>query len=419
MILLKNIYNWILPVYRKMLTDYSHRIEVYYGGAGSGKSYFAVQKIIFKALLSRRKVLVVRKVGATLKNSIWALFIELLNNYMPAVIKNVNNSILSLTLVNGSEFIFTGLDDSEKIKSIQGITDIVIEEATEITLDDFTQLNFRLRSPEPNNQIYLMFNPVSKVNWVYQYFFKQEPPKGTYIQKTTYKDNPKLPQAFIDTLEETKTRNPAYYRIYTLGEFTTLDKLVFPTITKRLISEKEYTNDSGVKTALFWCGMDFGYTNDPTAINWGYYKPQSNTLLITGEYSKVGMTNDKVAEVLQSLGLSKERVIADSAEPKSIDEIKRFGIRRIKGAVKGPDSVKNGIDRLQRCDIIIDERCVHTIEEFENYTWKKDKKTGEYINDPVDMYNHHVDAIRYGTQDVMKKHRTEDEIIEMEKMKTC
>lgn len=414
MIQINNVNKWVLPVYHEQMLNYQTRVNVFYGGAGSGKSYFVAQKMIIKALQSRRKVLVVRKVGRTLKNSIWALFIELLTNYMPQVIKDANKSDLTLSLINGSQFIFTGLDDAEKIKSIQGITDIVIEEATEITQDDYTQLNLRLRSPLPNNQIHMMFNPVSKANWVYRYFFESTQNNCVIVQ-TTYKDNPYLPDEYIKTLEDMKNRNPAYYKIYAQGEFATLDKLVFPTFDVRIISEQEYTNSEGLHTALFWAGMDFGYTNDPTAINWGYYQPDTKKLLIIGEYTKTGLTNDKVAEIITNLGLSKERIVADSAEPKSIDEIKRMGVRRITGAVKGKDSVKNGLDRLQRCDIIIDERCVDTIEEFQNYTWQKDRKTGEYINEPIDTYNHHIDAIRYGTQNVMRKNRTAEEIAEMER----
>lgn len=400
MITINNVEKWILPVYRHDIFDYSNRINVFYGGAGSGKSYYVAQKMILKALQSKRRVLVIRKVDRTIKHSIWALFKELLYEYMPQVIKNINKTDKEITLINESEIVFKGLDDPEKVKSIQGFTDIIIEEATEITLDDFDQLDLRLRSLKPNNQIYLMFNPVSKANWVYKYFFIEKP-NNCMILHSRYTDNPYLPDDYVQSLNDMKERNPAYYKIYALGEFATLDKLVFPHITVRLISEEE-------KNGFFWAGMDFGYTNDPTAISWGYYKPKTKTLLITGEYEKTGMTNDKVAEVLKSLGLSKERVVADSAEQKSIAEIKKMGIKRIKSAEKGPGSVLNGIDKLQRCDIIIDERCIKTIEEFENYTWVKDKKTGEYINEPVDLFNHHIDAIRYGIQTVINKKDNDD-----------
>ena len=389
----------ILPCYLPYMRDYKTRVNVFYGGAGSGKSYFVMQKIILKALDSQRKVLIVRKVGATLKESVWSLTLELIHTggLTPAV-KQINKSDLTIEFLNGSVLLFKGLDDSEKIKSINGITDIVIEEATEITLDDFTQLNLRLRSKKPNNQIHLMFNPVSKANWVYKYFFETKPDNCVIVQ-TTYRDNPHLPKEYVDSLHALENKNPAYYKIYVRGEFATLDKLVFPVIQKRIIREDELTD------AWFWAGMDFGYTNDPTAITWGYYNPVQNDLYITGEYDKIGMTNDVIAETLVSLGLSKEKIVADSAEPKSITELRNLGIKRIIASVKGADSVKNGIDRMQRCNIIIDERCTKTIEEFENYTWQKDKKTGEYINQPVDNYNHHIDSIRYGIQTVINKKR--------------
>lgn len=392
----------ILNVYKKYAQDYQTRITVLYGGAGSGKSYFGVQKTIIKALRYKRKILIVRKVGATLKSSIWDEFINQLIE-IPSAIKSINKSDLTIELANGSILMFKGLDDSEKIKSIQGITDIVIEEATEITLDDFTQLNLRLRSNEPYNQILLMFNPVSKTNWVYKYFFEKGCPDDCVICHSTYKDNIHLPTEYIKSLVELEERNPAYFRIYVLGEFATLDKLVFPMVEKRLIGEDEY------KDGFFWCGMDFGYTNDPTAITWGWYKPTEKILYITGEYDEKGMTNDKIAEVIIKLGLQKEIIVADSAEPKSITELRHLGIKRIRESVKGKDSVMNGIDRLQRCKIIVDTRCPHTVEEFENYTWQKDRKTGEYINQPIDAFNHHIDSIRYGIQTVInKKHNASD-----------
>jgi phage terminase large subunit len=381
------------------MRDYETRVNAFYGGAGSGKSYFVMQKIVLKALDSQRKVLIVRKVGATLKESVWSLTLELIHTGgLAPTVKQINKSDLTIEFLNGSVLLFKGLDDSEKIKSINGITDIVIEEATEITLDDFTQLNLRLRSKKPNNQIHLMFNPVSKANWVYKYFFETKADNCVIVQ-TTYRDNPHLPKEYVNSLHALENKNPAYYKIYVRGEFATLDKLVFPVIHKRIISEDELTD------AWFWVGMDFGYTNDPTAITWGYYNPVQNDLYITGEYDKIGMTNDVIAETLVSLGLGKEKIVADSAEPKSITELRNLGIKRIIASVKGADSVKNGIDRMQRCNIIIDERCTKTIEEFENYTWQKDKKTGEYINQPVDSYNHHIDSIRYGIQTVINKKR--------------
>lgn len=393
---IRGLDKWILPVYWPYVKDYTTRFNVYYGGAGSGKSHFVAQKLILKILQSKRKLLVIRKVGNTLKDSVWAMFLKLLYQ-MPQVIKSVNKSEYTIELINGSIILFKGLDDPEKVKSIEGITDIVIEEATELTEDDFDQLNLRLRAKCGMLQIHLMFNPVSKVNWVYKRFFENGTPEDTVIIHTTYKDNPHLPKEYTDSLLRLERRNPAYYKIYVLGAFATLDKLVFPVKTVRLISEDE------VKDLPFWIGMDFGYTNDPTAITWGYCDRINSKLYITGEYDKKGMTNDVIAKTITDLGFAKERIVADSAEPKSIAELRQLGISRITAAVKGADSVKNGIDRLQRFDIIIDERCTNTVEEFDNYTWVKDRKSGEYINQPIDSFNHHIDSIRYGVQTVMRK----------------
>ena len=393
---IKGLSKWILPIYWPYVRDYTTRFNVYYGGAGSGKSHFVAQKVLLKCLQYKRKLLVIRKVGNTVKDSVWAMFLKLLYQ-MPQVISRINKSEYTIELINGSVILFKGFDDPEKIKSIEGITDIVVEEASELTEDDFDQLNLRLRASVGMLQIHLMFNPVSKANWVYKRFFENGTPEDTIIVHTTYKDNPYLPQEYIDSLLRLERTNPAYFKIYVLGAFATLDKLVFPTKTVRLISDEE------VKDLSFWIGMDFGYTNDPTAITWGYVDQAKKILYITGEYNKRGMTNDVIAKTITDLGFAKERIVADAAEPKSIAELKKLGVSRIVGAVKGPDSVKNGIDRLQRYDIVIDERCTNTIEEFDNYTWVKDKKTGEYINQPVDSFNHHIDSIRYGTQNVMKK----------------
>ena len=384
--------SWVYEI----VDDYSHRLEVYYGGAGSGKSYGACQKVLLKALNRRRKVLVIRKVGATLKHSIFQLFLDLLaaSGILPA--SRVNRSDFQISLPNGSQLIFKGLDDPEKIKSITGITDIVIEEATELTEEDFLQLNLRLRPLEPEPQIYLMFNPVSKANWVYGYFCIH-PPADALIKQTTYKDNRFLTDDYRVELEELQRRNPAYYRIYALGEFATLDKLVYPVWGKRLVTAEE------IQGLPLFAGLDFGYANDPSAIVWGRYDRENRRIYVTGEYAKTGMMNDGVAAAIRSLGLAKERVIADAAEPKSIAELRQlYGLSRVAPADKGPDSVMSGIQFIIQHELIIDERCTKTVEELENYTWEKDRRTGEYINKPVDAYNHLLDALRYGLEPFRK-----------------
>lgn len=377
-------------IYR-IIDDYSHRLEVYYGGAGSGKSYGACQKMLLKALNRPRKVLIIRKVGATLKHSIFQLFLDLLSASGFMAMARINRSDFQITLANGSQLIFKGLDDPEKIKSITGITDIVIEEATELNEEEFLQLNLRLRPLEPDPQIYIMFNPVSKANWVYGYFY-EHPPDDALVVQTTYRDNRFLTDDYKRELEALQNRNPAYYRIYALGEFATLDRLVYPCVTKRLIAPEECAG------ARFFCGLDFGYVNDPSAIVWGRYDGYKHRVYIIGEYLGEHMLNDKIAQTIKTLGLSKEIITADCADQKSIEEIRLLGVPRIRKSNKGADSILHGIQWLNQQEIIVDERCTGVIQEFENYTWQKDKSTGEYINKPIDAFNHGLDALRYGLE---------------------
>lgn len=392
----KSAFNeWLYDI----IDDYSHRFEVYYGGGGSGKSYAAVQKMILKCLGNKRKVLVVRKTRVSNKASMWELFQSVLQDMGIGYTKNISDLII--TLGNGSQLLFKGMDDPEKIKSIPDLTDIVIEEATELTLDDFTQLNIRLRHRTAKyQQIFLMFNPVSKINWCYTKWFlnvSELQKEKTLIIHSTYKENKFLSEEYKQQLEDLAHTNPAYYKVYCLGEFSTLDRLVFAKYEKRLLDEKELS-EKGYKP---WIGLDFGYINDTTALIWGYYSKEEKTIFIVGEWGRTGLTNDKIAEGIINLGKAKEVIIADSAEKKSIDELKLQGVRRVKPCKK--PRVVEDLSRILANNIIVDERCVKVIEEFENYHYVKDKNTGEYKNEVIDKYNHYIDAMRYGTQDIVKK----------------
>lgn len=378
------------------LTDYSTFTEIHYGGASSGKSHGVIQKVVFKSLQAwkyPRKVLFLRKVGSSVYDSIFEDVKQCLEAWGLLGACKVNNSAYRIELPNGAQFIFKGLDNPEKIKSIKGISDVVMEEASEFTLDDYTQLTLRLRDKKhPNKQIYLMFNPVSKVNWVYNAFFVKKP-KNTVIYQTTYKDNRFLDDVTKENIEELAERNEAYYKIYALGEFATLDKLVFPKYKKQLLNKEE------LKHIPSDFGLDYGFINDPSAFMHVKVDEENKRLYILEEYVKKGLTNDKIAEAIKALGYSKEIIRADSAEKKSNQELRNLDIPRVIDVIKGPGSVMQGIQYILQYEIIVDERCVKTIEELENYTWKKDKATNEYINEPVDSYNHCLDAVRYAVQD--------------------
>lgn len=380
------------------LFDYSNFTEVHYGGASSGKSHGVVQKIVIKALKDwkyPRKVLFLRKVSTTIKDSIFEDVKQCLEFFKILDFCKVNNSDYRIELPNKAIFIFKGMDNPEKIKSIKGVSDVVMEEASEFTLDDYTQLTLRVREKKHKfKQIYLMFNPVSKVNWTYKTFFLKKPLK-TVVYHTTYKDNKFIDEQAKNAIEDLIERNETYYKIYALGEFATLDKLVFPRYEKRILNKNELNH----LESRF--GLDYGYTNDPSAFMHIKVDLTNRKLYILEEYVKRGLTNDKIAEIIKDLGYSKEVIFGDSAEQKSNQELRNYGIRRMKDVTKGPKTVINGIQYMQQFELIVDERCVKTIEELENYAWMKDKKTNEYINKPIDSYNHCIDAIRYALSELI------------------
>ncbi len=384
----------------EILTNYDNFTEVHYGGGSSGKSHGVIQKVVLKALKDwkyPRRILWLRKVQSTIKDSLFEDVKDCLINFGIWEMCLWNKTDNKVELPNGAVFLFKGLDNPEKIKSIKGISDIVMEEASEFTLNDYTQLTLRLRERKHvNKQIFLMFNPVSKLNWVYKYFFEHgEPMENVMIRQSSYRDNKFLDEMTRQNLELLANRNPAYYKIYALGEFATLDKLVFPKYEKRLINKDE------LRHLPSYFGLDFGYVNDPSAFIHSKIDVKKKKIYIIEEYVKQGMLNDEIANVIKQLGYAKEEITADSAEQKSIAEISNHDIARIRPAMKGKDSIISGIQYLNQFDIVIDERCFKTIEELDNYTWKKDKNTGEYYNEPVDTYNHCIDALRYSVEMLM------------------
>ena len=419
----------ILPVYLPYLDDYSKRINVFYGGAGSGKSVFVTQKMIYKLLKEKRKCLVVRKIDATIRASIFEEFKTRLLEMDIIDYCKVNKTDMTIELPNGSIFLFRGLSDQERIKSITGIDDIVIEEATELLQEDFEQLNLRLRSKKKRQQIHLMFNPVSKQNWVYKYFNFDtgRTPQNCRVIKSTYMDNTFLPNEYIDNMERLKETNYSWWKIYANGEFSTLDKRVFSNWEvlnfdideiktrdyKELIKKDDRVNHRVLfpRTNPLYCGtyntnsvlgLDFGF-NDPTAFIVAYVDLKRMEIYIHDEHYQRQMTNKDIASMVKHKDYHNSLIVADSANPKDIRDLNSLGLR-VKGARKGKDSIMNGIRRLQQFKIYIHPNCTNMITEAENYTWVKDRLTGHYIDKPLDNgYCHLWDALRYATEYVKNK----------------
>ncbi len=371
------------------------------GGGGSGKSYFSFQRAIIRCLLDKRKYLIFRKIGVDVRRSCFEDVKNQIKDWNLSSICNINETEMSITFKNGSKMLFLGLDNQERIRSISKVTDAIVEECSEITLDDFSQIKMRLRGKgRLKNQIVLQCNPVSKNNWVFKHFFKDGCKENDCrINQSTYKDNPHLNQETINALEGYKTTNPYFYRVYCLGQWGSISKQVFTNYESRDLNLDELRR----KKLPQLVGLDFGYVNDETAIVVSLLDEENKELFIINEYASTGLLNSDIAAQLKAMGLEKATIVADSAEQKSIDEIKRLGIRRIVPATKGAGSVNQGIQQLQQYKLIVDSSCEFLLEELENYSYKKDKQTGEYTNEPIDKYNHAIDALRYSLQCVKHK----------------
>ena len=286
---------------------------------------------------------------------------------------------------------FAGLDDVEKLKSISPakgvLTDILIEEATECREADIKQLEKRLRglSIVPK-RITLLFNPILRSHWIFTKYFKgkfqdgdtQYQDEKLSILKTTYKDNRFLEPDDIAGLED--ETDEYFYNVYTLGNWGALGDVIFTNWRIEDLTEQAKGFDN------FRNGLDFGYAADPAALNRMHYDRKRGIIYITDEVHEYGLTNPELVIKIKPV-IGTDRLVCDSAEPKSIQELCNEQIVAV-GAAKGKDSVNFGIQWLKQNEIVIDRQCQETINEFQLYQWKK-TRSGETINRPIDTHNHH------------------------------
>ena len=275
-----------------------------------------------------------------------------------------------------------------------------IEEAYEIGSEaDFDTLDESIRGEMPPGlfkQITLTFNPWNEHHWMKKRFFDAPTDPDILAMTTNYLCNEWLDAADKKVFETMKTNNPRRYRVAGLGDWGIVDGLVYENWEERLFSVEEVRKTPGIRSAF---GLDFGYTNDPTALFCGLIDTTNKTLWVFDEIYKQGMSNEDIARDITGAGYSKERIRADSAEPKSIDRLRTLGIQHIRKARKGKDSVNNGIDFIQDYKIFIHPRCVNFLTEIGNYTWATDTKTGKKLNIPIDDFNHLMDAMRYALEE--------------------
>lgn len=367
----------------------------------SGKSHIVARKILYRLLKEshvKHNFLIIRKVDRTIKRSVFTLMRNIISKW--GLVKEFDINLTDKTIIyrpTGAQIMFSGLDDVEKLKSIEGVTSIWCEEATELTQEDFEQLDLRLRgNTGALKQIILTLNPISEQHWIKKIFF-DDPIDGTFTLKTTYLDNSFIDDEYKMVMENKKKTNPRYYNIYALGNWGTAEGLVFNRVTQRLIRPEEVEGLEVVQ------GLDFGYTNDPSAFNQSYVDEANKRIYVYDGFYEKGMSNQAIADRIKEMLAHKTITTADSSEPKSIDYIAGKSVR-IRGAMKGKDSVNAGIDFLLEYEIIVNSHLVEFMTEFNNYCWDKDKE-GKVLNKPVDDFNHFIDSLRYAVEHKIKNNK--------------
>ena len=351
-------------------------------------------------------LLVVRKVFRTLKDSCFTELKWAINRLGVQNHWEIKESPLEMTYKpTGQKIYFRGLDDPLKVTSITVehgyLCWMWIEEAYEIgNEDDFNMLDESIRGAIPPEtglfkQITLTFNPWNEHHWIKKRFF-DNPDDETLAMTTNYLCNEWLDEADRKVFETMRLNNPRRYRVAGLGDWGIVDGLIFENWEEKAFDIEEIRRLASVKSAF---GLDFGYTNDPSALFCGLVDEAAKTLWVFDEMYKNGMSNERIASEVTTMGYRKERIRAEAAEPKSIDRLYELGLSHIQQARKGNDSVNNGIDYLQDYHIIVHPRCVNFITEISNYTWDTDTKTGKRLNKPIDDFNHLMDAMRYAMED--------------------
>ena len=389
--------NQFSPTLFPLLEDYTHRWEIYLGGAGSGKSYFVSQKIIIRCIKEKIRILVCRRYASTIRNTCFALFKEILEKWKLTPFVKIRETDFTITFPNNSQIIFTGLDEETKLLSLTNIGTVFVEECFECGKDIIEQLNLRMRGQNENQQIIMCFNPISKNHWLYD-FCEINPPQSFYFSKTTYKDNPFLSAEYIASLEELLIRNPKKAKVYTEGMWgSNTDDLVF--------SYWKTENFDYLKLAESLehrVGLDYGYI-DATAIISSLYDKQNKRIYVIDCFYQSGLQLDQIADQIRKMGLGKSVIYCDSAEPRSIDYFKSQGFHALP-CIKGRDSVNARITFLQNHEIIILPHLTPIINEFENFAYKRDKN-GNLTEETTHEFSHTIDALGYAYSNIYTKNK--------------
>lgn len=384
----------------KKFWNFKGRYNVIKGSRASKKSKTTALRWIYLMMkYDKSNLLVIRRTYRTLKDSCWTDLKWATRRLEVESLWSFKESPLEATyLPTGQKILFRGLDDPLKVTSITVDYGYLcwawLEEAFEVNSEaDFDTLDESIRGELPPNlwkQWVISFNPWNERHWLKKKFFDVSNP-DILAQTTNYTCNEWLDEADKRLFENMKINNPRRYNVAGLGNWGITEGLVYDNV--HIDYRFELTDMVNYKTV---CGMDFGYTNDPTAFFIGFLDEKNKALYIWDELYEKGLTNRMIYDRLVSMGYGKESIVCDSAEPKSIAELRGYGLRA-KAAVKGKDSISHGIQYIQGLTIYIHPRCVNFTTEIQNYTFDKDK-FGNAINQPIDDFNHLMDAMRYALE---------------------
>lgn len=411
------------PRFEDFIWDWDYGEYLLVGGYGSSKSYHIALKIILKCLEEKRKVLVVREVYETIRESCFDLFIEILedmNLLDPNSNRRKSNKVryktspMQLIFPNGSKVIFKGMDKPGKLKSINGVSIVWLEEASEIKYDGYKELKGRLRHPTLSLHFLLSTNPVGTENWVYQHFFKRTNEdgtetiilddqrlykkhtivkKGVYYHHSVVDDNLFVPKSYVHTLDEMQEYDPDLYRVARLGQFGINGIRVLPQFSVAPHNQVMRAVN-GIPAKFKFTGFDFGFETSYNAVVRMAVDDAEKVLYIYWEYYKNHMTDDRTAAELAELGLQDEQIIADCEDPKAIQYYRQMGFK-IRGCHKWAGSRLANTRKIKRFrKIICSTNCINCIRELSTLTYDKDQK-GNLIYDQFNIDPHTFSAIWY------------------------
>lgn len=393
--------------------DWDYKIYLTVGGYGSSKSYHVAVKLVKKLLEEKRKALVVREVFDTLRDSCFDLLMEVSETMGVSDYITFTTSPMQVRFRNGSKIIFKGMDKPAKLKSLNGVSIVWIEECSEVKYAGFKEILGRLRHPTLSNHIILSTNPVSKSNWVYKHFFQDKATGykvlddeelyakrvvvigNTYYHHSTVDDNYFVPQEYIEQLDELQQHDPDLYRIARKGRFGVNGRLVFPQLVV-LPDEDVKTAIKLIRNPIEKNGMDFGFVTSYNALVRMMIDHDNKVLYLYDEYYSRDKTDPEIAN-----DIAKWRDVlikADCAEPKAIRYYKQQGFR-IKPCKKFQGSREVYTKKVKRFKhIICSDKCQHIIDELQELTFAVDKD-GEIIEDEFNIDPHTLSAIWYGLDD--------------------